>query len=240
MHTKKSGLPLKTAVYVDGYNLYYGRLRGTPFKWLDLVTFVDNLLRPRDQNEVLVRVNLYTAWAAATFATHGKASVQAQNNYHRAIKAKHPERFSITYGTHSWDKSGTLLPSFEPEQPFDHAKRVRVWKIEEKQTDVNIALGIYRDACRNLYDRIILATNDSDAEPTLAAIREDFPEIMIGVVMPRHPPAPGEEDVRRSSKSLSKMAHWTIEHITDEQLAGAQLPARVPTLKKPIRKPQHW
>lgn len=240
MHTKKTGQPLKTAVYVDGYNLYYGRLRGTPFKWLDLVTFFDNLLRQRDQNEALVRVNLYTAWAAATFATHGKTSEQAQQSYHRAISTKHADRFAITYGSHSWDKSGTLLPTFEPGQPYDRENRVRVWKIEEKQTDVNLALGIYRDACRALYERIILVTNDSDAEPVLAALREDFPEIMIGVLMPLRPPEPGEKNTRRSSKSLSKLAHWTIEHITDEQLASAQLPARIPTHKKPIRKPDHW
>lgn len=240
MHSKIKNAPLKTAVYVDGYNLYYGRLRGTSYKWLDLVAFFDNLLRQRDQNEILARVNLYTAWAAATFATHGHASTQAQNSYHRALKARYGDRFEVTYGTHSWDKSGTLLPVFVPGLAYDRDNRMRVWKIEEKQTDVNLALGIYRDACRALYDRIILFTNDSDAEPAIAAIREDFPRIMVGVVMPRHPPVPGEDIVRRASVSLSDMADWTIQHVTDEQLANAQLPERVATRKKPIRKPEHW
>lgn len=27
---------MKTNVYVDGFNLYYGAVRGTPYKWLDL------------------------------------------------------------------------------------------------------------------------------------------------------------------------------------------------------------
>jgi hypothetical protein len=27
---------LRTNVYVDGFNLYYGCLKGTPYKWLDL------------------------------------------------------------------------------------------------------------------------------------------------------------------------------------------------------------
>ena len=27
-----------TAVYIDGYNLYYGRIRGTRYKWVDLVS----------------------------------------------------------------------------------------------------------------------------------------------------------------------------------------------------------
>ena len=27
---------MRTFVYVDGFNLYYGVLKGTPWKWLDL------------------------------------------------------------------------------------------------------------------------------------------------------------------------------------------------------------
>lgn len=27
---------LKTNVYIDGFNLYYGSLNGTPYKWLDI------------------------------------------------------------------------------------------------------------------------------------------------------------------------------------------------------------
>ncbi len=26
---------MRTSVYIDGLNLYYGALKGTPFKWLD-------------------------------------------------------------------------------------------------------------------------------------------------------------------------------------------------------------
>ena len=28
---------MRTRVYVDGFNLYYGALKGTSFKWLNLV-----------------------------------------------------------------------------------------------------------------------------------------------------------------------------------------------------------
>ena len=30
-------MPLRTIVYVDAFNLYYGSLRKTPYKWLDLL-----------------------------------------------------------------------------------------------------------------------------------------------------------------------------------------------------------
>ena len=43
-------LPLmRFNVYVDGFNLYYGALRGTPYRWLDLCAFARKLLRPGDE-----------------------------------------------------------------------------------------------------------------------------------------------------------------------------------------------
>jgi uncharacterized LabA/DUF88 family protein len=236
-HSTSSG---NTAVYVDGYNLYYGRLRGTAFKWLDLVKLFDNLLAQRDQSEKLAKVYLFTAPALATFAGHGNASVEAQSAYHRALKSRYEDRFETIYGTHSFDRSGTLLPVYVPGQPFDRAQRTRVWKLEEKKTDVNLALQMYRDACKGHYDRMILVSNDSDAEPALQALRTDFPHIMRGVVMPIRPVASGSVAHRRPSGSLAKQADWTLSHLADDLLAAAQLPDNIPTKKKPIRKPAHW
>ena len=232
--------PRRTGVYVYGYNLYYGRLRGSQFKWLDLVQLLEGILAERDQNESLERVHLFTAHALATFATHGHESVEAQSAYHRALAVKHGDRFKVTYGKHSYDKDGSLLPEFVPGQPYDRTKRARVWHLEEKKTDVNLAICMYRDAVQGRYDRIILVSNDSDAEPALQAVREDFPHIMIGLVMPIRPPEPGAEIHRRVSGSLVGQADWVIKHLTDEQLQAAQLPPHVPTKKKPIRKPPHW
>ncbi len=227
-------------MYVDGYNLYYGRLRNSAFKWLDVVTLFDSIVAQRDQNEKIVRLHLFTAPALASFATHGAASVNAQSAYHRALQAKHPERFEIVYGKHSYDRSGTLLPSFVDGQAYDRNLRSRVWILEEKKTDVNLALRIYRDACQGLYDRIILMSNDSDAEPVLQAVRQDFPHIMIGVVIPIPPPTPGAATHRRISGSLANQADWLMPHLTDEQLREAQLPDQIPTRNKPLRKPPHW
>ena len=122
---------------------------------------------------------------------------------HRALQQRHGERFHITYGTHSTDDDGTLLPTFVEGQPYDRALRSRVWKIEEKKTDVNIALGVYRDVAKGLVDRVILVSNDSDTEPLLEAVREDFPHVMIGVVMPRHPVKSVDAPQRRRSGSLA-------------------------------------
>lgn len=228
----------RTNIYIDGYNLYYGRLRGTPFKWLDVLQLFEILLAQRDQNESLNTVKLFTARALARFATHGNASVDAQQAYHRALKILHPERLQIIYGSHSFDRSGTLLPAFVAGQPYDRRNRVRVWKLEEKKTDVNLAIHMYRDVSQGLCERIILMSNDSDAEPALQAIHYDYPKIMIGIVMPLH--VPSLTNHRRVSSSLGNMGDWLTTHLTDSQLLEAQLPALIATNKKPIRRPAHW
>ena len=37
---------------------------------------------------------------------------------------------------------------------------------------------------KGLVDQLILVSNDSDAEPVLAAITEDFPHLKLGLIMP--------------------------------------------------------
>jgi len=37
---------LRTRIYIDGYNLYYGCLKGTHLKWLDLLTLFEKSILP--------------------------------------------------------------------------------------------------------------------------------------------------------------------------------------------------
>lgn len=230
---------MKTAVYVDGYNLYYGRLRQTPYKWLDVVNLLGSIVRIQAPSASIEVVKYFSAPALARFASHGLDSVSAQERYHRALKTRHPS-LQVILGTHSMDPDGTLLPAFRPGQPYDRTDRHRVWKIEEKKTDVNIAIEMYRDAIRGNLDQLVIVSNDSDAEPLLAAIRQDYPALTLGVVSPIPPRALGAKGHRSVSTSLSQWAHWTRRHILDEELERAQLPSRIPTRKKPIDKPPHW
>ncbi len=47
----------KTIVYIDGFNFYYGAVRGTRFKWLNL----EACFRRLRQNDQLRRVHYFTA-----------------------------------------------------------------------------------------------------------------------------------------------------------------------------------
>lgn len=230
---------MKTAVYIDGYNLYYGRLRNTGHKWLDVGKLVRSIIGIQNPDAVLTHIKYFTAPALARFATHGRQSVTAQEHYHRALMVRNPD-LEIVKGTHSIDERGTLLPAFRKGVPFNKSDRHRVWKLEEKKTDVNIAIAMYRDAIRGGLDQLVIVSNDSDAEPVLAAIRIDCPKLVIGVITPIAPRPQNGKGHRSVSTSLSNLAHWTRRHILDEELDQAQMPLRVPTHKKPIDKPTHW
>ena len=43
---------MATNVYIDGFNLYYGALKRTHFRWLDLEALCQNLLPNDSINEV--------------------------------------------------------------------------------------------------------------------------------------------------------------------------------------------
>ena len=75
----------KTNIYIDGYNLYYSRLKGTAFKWLDLVAlFRDQIVMQQDPDAQVHSIKFFTAPVKATYARHGQASEHAQTQYHRA------------------------------------------------------------------------------------------------------------------------------------------------------------
>jgi len=49
---------MRTFVYVDGFNLYYGAVKGTPFKWLNIVELAKQVL---PASHIVERVKYFTA-----------------------------------------------------------------------------------------------------------------------------------------------------------------------------------
>jgi len=60
---------LRTAVYVDGFNLFYRALRGSPYRWLDLLKLSEKLLQPHNK---VVLVRYFTARVNSTFTAIGR------------------------------------------------------------------------------------------------------------------------------------------------------------------------
>jgi hypothetical protein len=107
--------------------------------------------------------------------------------------------------------------------------------LEEKQTDVNIGLHMYRDATHGRVDQIVLVSNDSDLAPALTMLKYDFPDIVRGLLLP------SRERSNRRSGQLDALANWTRRQLKEDELASAQLPRSITNRKgKPILKPEAW
>lgn len=228
----------KTIIYIDGYNLYYSRLKGTPYKWLDIVAlFRDCILLPQDPDAKLIKIKYFTAPVKASYARHGADSANAQTQYLRALLARYDGLIEVIHGFHIFEP--TSLPTFRLGSEANKDDVSRVWMIEEKQTDVNVALHAYRDAVLGHCEQLVICSNDSDMEPALRLISEDVPKAKIGLVMPLRPKV--DVQVRGApNKRLTKNADWVRHYIRDDELALSQLPISVPTKKKPATKPIHW
>ncbi len=223
---------METIVYIDGYNLFYGCLKYTSYKWLDLKKLFQNILYIQNPNYNLIKIKFFTADIKAKVASHGQTAQKSQQNYHRALLELYSNDIEIIKGYYSLEKANLLVY----QNPPDKSQRCEVWKLEEKQTDVNIALTAYRDACQNKAKHLVFVSNDTDLAPVLQALREDFCQsIEIGVIIPVL-----KDSRRPNNKQLSAFANWTRQYILESELQCNQLPSKISTHKKPIIKPDYW
>ncbi|MCP4695583.1 MAG: NYN domain-containing protein [Gammaproteobacteria bacterium] len=225
---------LKTIVYIDAQNLYFGVLKNSPYKWLDIFKlFSYRVVKHQNSDAEIIKVKFYTAPVLGKFAKDSQCSVERQDKYHRALKACYPDKICIINGFYQ-DK---CIPAMRCKSVDEKAL---VWKIEEKQTDVNLALDMYRDVLNNICEQVVLCSNDSDLEPALKNIKEDCPSKRIGVVYP----IKKTRGSRRRSKVLCKHADWVRHHLSDNDLSLCQLPEKIVyklgNRSKKILKPDEW
>lgn len=236
--------PLRTRIYIDGYNFYYGCLRGTPYKWLDLLPLFENhilpsaLLKDGDgqirQSALLPSpsIKFFTAKIIESVA-RSTDSVSSQARYHTALRKLHDGRIELIEGYYAVNKMKVkVVDADEPNRPPRECKEVQAWKVEEKQSDVNLALQVYHDAITGQIDHAVIVTNDTDIAPALAMIRAHT-QVLMGVVVPT------TDHTRPPNTDLVKLAHWTRRHINSSELAACQLPRVIPG-KRPTIKPDSW
>lgn len=209
---------VRTSIYVDGFNLYYRAVKGTPYKWLDLHALFAGVLRP---SNLITRIRYFTADVS------GKRDPGAplrQQTYLRALG--HDPKTSIHKGTFlvstKWAALAQPPVSFVKPDPVT----VFVVKTEEKGSDVNLATFLVRDAFKDEFDVAAVVSNDTDLVEPIRAVRQETGK-PVGLICPA--PSP--------SQSLAAVASF-CRHITPARLAAAQLPDPVPGTS--IRKPITW
>ncbi|RXZ31129.1 DUF2384 domain-containing protein [Oxalobacteraceae bacterium CAVE-383] len=236
--------PLRTRIYIDGYNLYYGCLKGTPHKWLDICALFERHIIPsvlvkKDDTDTVATVELLPLaikfFTAEILEKAAKAedSISSQRRYHTALRKARGSRIELICGYYSLVESkAKIVDADDPTKWPRSCQDVLVWKLEEKQSDVNLALQLYHDAVSGAVDHQIVVTNDTDIAPALKLIRDHTP-VIVGLVVPTR------DHQRHPNADLKKYSHWVRTHITDRELAASQFP-RVIQAKSPVIKPFSW
>lgn len=212
---------MRTAVYVDGFNLYYRALKNTPYKWLDLLALSKQMVGPR--NEITL-IRYFTARVKPN-ASKPDQHVH-QDAYLRAIQAHIP---CLTIHEGQFYRSTVRMPLANWRPDAGGPRTVEVIKTEEKGSDVNLAVHLVNDACESVFDVALVISNDSDLAEAIRVVRSKG--LPVGVVNPMADPA------RRMNYELYSTASFR-RRIEAKHLRAAQLPATFPELS--VAKPSDW
>ena len=176
-----------------------------------------------------MEIKYFTAPALGSMAKDPKVE-QRQARYHRALKAN--GNVEIIKGYH---QKG--ITTGYPVEIIEGIEKLKVHVMEEKQTDVNIGLHMYRDAVKDKCDQIVLCSNDADLEPALVMIKQDMPNIQIGLVLPRK----SNNLKSRFSNKLDRHTDWTRKHINAHELEKSLFPlSLLDHRNKTVRYPEEW
>ncbi len=226
---------MTTHVYIDGFNLYYGLLKGTPCKWLDLERFCDSIL-PKN---VVQKIYYFTAKVDAR--PNDPDQPTRQLAYLHALATL--PRVEIHYGSFmSSVVSQAVVDSDPATGRWRRAKGkpvlktdaagevVKSWvfKSEEKGSDVNLAAYLLRDAYRSACTHAVVVSNDSDLLTPIRMAKEDC-GLIVGLVPPRP----------TGSIELKALADFKIDPRT-HLLAAAQFPDIMTTPAGDLQKPATW
>lgn len=210
----------RTIVYVDGFNLYYGSLKGTKHRWLNPVLLAEQILSSQSR---IISLKYFTARVNARPGDPDQPA--RQDTYLRALRTL--PQVSIYFGHYL--SHPQMLPLVKP--PLIGRRVVEVMRTEEKGSDVNLATHLVADAFRGNFDTAVLISNDSDLYEPVRLVTQELRR-PVGVLFP-------VSGGRKRSAQLSKVATF-VRPIRDGALNASQFPDELGDAVGIFRKPSVW
>jgi uncharacterized LabA/DUF88 family protein len=215
-----SGFLVRTHVYIDGFNLYYGAVKGTPYRWLDVARLC-TLLLPRHS---ITAIRYFTARVKGTPSDPDQTI--RQEVYLRALRTL--PGLTIHFG-HFLQHPVSMPLAGNPSQ------RVRVLKTEEKGSDVNLASHLLNDAHMGRFEAAVIVSNDSDLCEPIRIVKDEL-GLGVGVLCPHQ----GQPKRRgRPSVMLRRLATF-FKPIRASVLQASQFSASLSDMNGAFHKPVVW
>jgi uncharacterized LabA/DUF88 family protein len=205
----------RTYVYIDGFNFYYGCIKGTAFRWLNIAQMCHLLLPKND----IHRIRYFTAPVISR--PNDPDQAVRQQIYFRALKTL--PNLDIVLGRFLTNE--VEMPCSPITRPI---KKVRVMKTEEKGSDVNLAAYLLRDGFRNHFDVAVVVTNDSDLTTPIRMVREDLHRV-VGIINPH----------QRASFELQKNCDF-LRQIRPGVLSASLFADQLTDANGTFTKPKGW
>lgn len=238
---------MRTAVYIDGFNLYYAALKGTPYKWLDIAAFCRAVL---PDNADICQIKYFTAKVSNRAPGDNKAG--KQSIYLKALRTQAPE-LQVVFGHFSVhaNLARMVTPGGELDQKdivsrdrrisginrqiFNERKQwkrdpgppVHTIKTEEKGSDVNLAVHMVNDAWSKDLDCFAVISNDSDLAEAMRIVKCEREKKVALIAMPG----------RRVAHKLKQHSTF-VRSAKRINLERNQLPSPIPGTK--YYKPLDW
>ena len=169
-----------TIAYIDGFNLYYGLLHGKPAdKWLDPVSLVRALLRADHE---VTAVKFFTARIRPY--PHDEQAIARQNIYLQALAATP----LVTVVEGYYNRNRIWLPHAVADcRDCNRSKNgmAKVFKFEEKRSDVNLTSALLANAFRKEAECFVLVSGDSDYIAPIDIVRFEL-KMPVLVFNPRN------------------------------------------------------
>jgi uncharacterized LabA/DUF88 family protein len=230
---------VETNVYIDGFNLYYGAAKDTPYKWVNLAALCEQIL----PTIKIKRLRYFTALVEPPQTDPQKRS--RQQAYIRALKTL--PNLTVHYGHYL--QSIVPMPLAAP--PANSSRMVEVIKMEEKGSDVNLATYMLVDAFRKDCGQLVVITNDSDLAEPVRILNKEL-RIPVGIFNPHttdtalrrarvtgKPLRPAKPSI--VLKQVAKFHRDITSEGPDSHMALSQFPSQlIDATGRTITKPAAW
>jgi len=218
---------MRLCVYVDGFNLYFGALKGrSGTRWLDLLRLSRRLF-PAD---TVVGVDYFTALVARR--NSNPTQLGDQRLYIRALNGL-PE-VTVHYGTYlAKTKRRPIVQGqsgWTPRWPTS----AEFHDSEEKGSDVNLATRLLVDGFRGRYEGAVVVSNDGDLKMPVEVVRSE-----LGLPVTVVNPSSTRRSYALSPHPLPANARYLA--LRQKDVTASQFPQRL-TLPSgaTIKRPANW
>lgn len=207
---------MRTYVYIDAFNLYFGAVKGTPYKWLDLGRLC-RILLPRHRIE---KIKYFTALLDTRPDDLDRPRRQQQ--YLRALRTI--PNLEIFFGHFLTHTVQMMLANPLPGGPT----RAEVIRTDEKGSDVNLATHLLCDGFRGRFECAVVVSGDSDLLAPVSVVITEL-RLPVGVINPQHKPC----RVLLNTATFYKQIRRSV-------LAQCQFPDELTDSRGAFHKPTSW